>query len=126
MCGLRRSARNMPQYLCLLILVALPSCTSVPEVAISRELGHHQLPYRPNQSFVLTEIEEAPRRTIFDPPISISYYLDGHRRRFRFAEPGTTDGYVTYLGRLLAAEIEGVESPIMDEQVIRLQSGEEI
>ena len=39
---------------------------------------------------------------------------------------GTTDGYVTDMGRLLANEIEGVESPIMDERVIQLATGEEI
>jgi hypothetical protein len=59
-------------------------------------------------------------------PITIVYYLDGIRREWTLEGEGSSDGFVTDMGRLLGSEIEGVESPIMDERVIRLTTGEEI
>ena len=114
----------MIRIILLTFSIIIASCATAPEVEVSRDLGRHPLPYRPNDRFVITNIIGS---AIFgDAPSSIEYFLDGRRRTFEPAEVGSTDGYVTYLGRSLAPEVEGVESPIMDEQVIRLITGEEI
>jgi hypothetical protein len=120
------SAEKMFRVPLLLAIMTVVGCVSAPRVAIAPEFGRHQLPYRPNERFVLIEVDAPTDFSAFDSPITITYFLDGKRRTSQFAAAGATDGYVTYLGRLLAAEIEGVESPIMDENVIRLTSGEEI
>ena len=114
----------MNRTITFLIGVMLVSCSIPSDTEINRELGRHQLPYRANERFVLTEIIGGS--SVFDPPESIVYYLDGGRRVFRPHERGATDGYATYLGRIVASEIENKESPIMDEHVIRLITAEEI
>ena len=96
----------------------------IPNIEINRDLGRHSLPYKPNNRFILNKVVGA---SMFgDPPDSIEYYLDGKKRYFYPRKNGDTDGYMTYLGRVLESEIKDIESPIMDEQVIRLNTGEEI
>ena len=114
----------MIRILLFITSIFVVGCAIPPDVKVNRELGRHPLPYRANERFVLTNIIGAA--VYGEAPSSIEYFLDGRRRTFKPAKVGSTDGYITYLGRLLAPEIDGVESPIMDEQVIRLRTGEEI
>ena len=109
----------------LTILTAGCVNTQTQKTQIDRELGRHYLPFQPNKRFILQSVVPDPGAWTFGP-ITIAYLLDGKRRQLRLVCKGTTDGYVTDMGRILASEIEGVESPIMDERVIQLVSGEEI
>ena len=101
-------------------------CSSPPEIAIERELGRHSLPFRPNERFIILEVEEFKPQIFGTPPKAIVYLLDGKKRRMLLSEKESKDGYIVFLGRVLDNEVPGEESAIMDEQVISLESGEEI
>lgn len=87
--------------------------------------GRHQLPFRPNERFVLESVAAEPGQWP-DRFIEISYRLDGRRRKFVLGGVGTTDGYVTDLGRLISSESSEHESAITEERVIQLPTGEQI
>lgn len=103
----------------------LGSCISTLHVSVESNPGKHQLPFRPNERFILESVVEGPGLWM-NSPISLIYHLDGRRRQWTLGGEGSTDGFVTDMGRLCASETEGVDSPIMDERVIRLATGEEI
>jgi hypothetical protein len=109
------------------IFLAVSCCSSpLPPIShVTGEYGRHQLPFRPNERFVLVSITAEPLH-LPDRFIEISYILDGHRRKFVLSGAGTTDGYVTDLGRMISSESSETESPIMEERVILLASGEQI
>ncbi len=116
------------RILLLALALVVASCAGSPpppEATVVRDLGRHPLPFQPNERFILQSVHEDPGLWM-SSPISIVYYLDGRRREWTLAGEASSDGFVTDMGRLLASEIEGVESPIMDERVIRLATDEEI
>jgi hypothetical protein len=114
----------MRLFILIITCALFASCASPPNVEVNTEEGRHPLPFRANQRFILTKVTKD--NTLFESPKQIEYFLDGRRRTFLTNKVGASDGYVTYLGRVLTSEVEGVESPIMDEQIIRLKTGDEI
>lgn len=109
-----------------LLLVFLSSCATPPDIKVQSQPGKHSLPFRPNERFILTDVTPVTDYTAPHPIIDLSYFLDGRRRIFSAVSTGTTDGYVTYLGRIFDHEEEGIESPITDEHIIQIKSGEQI
>ena len=89
------------------------------------EYGRHQLPFRPNERFVLYSITTEPG-PLQIRPVEIEYILDGRRRKLVIRGTGSTDGYVSDLGEIISSESSEHESPIMEERVIQLESGEQI
>lgn len=114
---------------CLIIatILGVASCSSpLPPVSNATDgFGRHQLPFRPNERFVLESVAAEPGH-LPNRFIEISYRLDGRRRKFVLGGEGTTDGYVSDLGRLISSESSEHESAIIEERVIRLASGEQI
>ena len=110
----------------ILLIVLFSSCASPFDVEVQSQSGRHSLPFRPNDRFTLTDVEVVTDSAASHPVIDLSYFFDERRRTFSAIFTGKTDGYVTYLGRVLVNEVEGVESPIIDEHIIQLKSGEQI
>lgn len=104
------------------------SCCSSPLPPISKDMdqyGRHPLPFRPNERFVLNSVTAEPGPLQINP-VEIGYILDGRPRKLVITGAGTTDGYVTDLGEIISSESSEHESPIMQERVIQLETGEKI
>ena len=102
---------------------ALHSVASPPETEITREIGQYDLPFQPNERFIL-EWVYPEREVAGETDLILVYYLDGKRREWIMGGPRSTDGYVTELGWFL--ESSPIDGNLMEERVIRLPSGEQI
>lgn len=114
----------MKQVIILINSIFIIGCTTPPDVKANKNPGRHFLPYKPNEQFVLNKIHKEPFHSKI--PFSIEYFINGKRKIFAPDKVGSTDGNITYLRRKISSEIEGVESPIIDEHIVRLHTGEEI
>lgn len=124
----RLSHHTAKMKILLIICIALfAGCANytLPQTTVNRALGRHQLPFQPNERFILQSVIEEPRIGA-ETLITITYFLDEKRRQWRLDGEGTCDGYVTDLGQFFDNEIAGVESSVMEERIIRLPTGEEI
>ncbi len=100
-----------------------PMEAPLPRTAVTRETGRHQLPFQPNERFILQSV--APEPGVYENSrLIIVYFLDGKRKEWRMGGPRSTDGYVTELGWFL--ESSPVDGNFMEERVIRLPTGEQM
>jgi len=111
----------------LILSLGIISCTTVqpPNLPITSDLTRHELPVRINERFILSSIE-GDREYMSNPPLKITYFLDGKRQHFSMSREGDSNGYITYLGLRGYGKYPDREGPIITEQAIRLSTGETI
>ena len=88
-----------------------------------RETGRHELPFQPNERFIIQSV--FPKPGVYEnAPLIIVYFLDGKQKEWKMGGPRSSDGYLTELGWFL--DSSPVDGNFMEERVIRLPTGEQI
>lgn len=103
-------------------------CAATIDAPLATGPGPYSLPVAISPSVVIVDVDK--KRYPNERPITLTYELDGVRRSLSIEEAGDSDGFVTYLGHQFRTEKKNppkpYDGPIIDEEVIRLATGEEI